>query len=100
VIRVSTHSSLEARLAIKRRVCDSQQRFRVIPFLLRRVKRNSLPALLVNTTWLEFHGSIDDLDAFRRLVGGIRGIVPGPGGRDTLGSPRTPTTYPLRQILL
>jgi hypothetical protein len=41
----------EMRLAINRRVCDSQKRFRVIPVLLPGAKRDSLPALLVNTTW-------------------------------------------------
>jgi hypothetical protein len=40
----------EMRMAINRRVCDSQQRFRVIPVLLPGAKRDSLPALLVNTT--------------------------------------------------
>jgi hypothetical protein len=34
------------RLAINRRVCDSEQRFRVIPVLLPGAKRESLPALL------------------------------------------------------
>jgi hypothetical protein len=41
----------EMRLAINRRVCDSAQRFRVIPVLLPGAKRESLPELLVNTTW-------------------------------------------------
>ena len=68
----------EMSVAINRRVCDIQQRFRVIPVLLPGAKRDSLPALLVSTTWVEFRGTIDDSDAFRRLVCGIRGIAPGP----------------------
>ena len=79
----------EMRLAINRRVCDSKQRFRVIPVLLPGAKRESLPALLVNTTWVEFRGSIDDSDAFRRLVCGIRGVAPGPEGPDAQDSSRT-----------
>ena len=48
----------EMRVAINRRVRDNEQRFRVIPVLLPGAKRESLPALLVNTTWVEFRGSI------------------------------------------
>jgi hypothetical protein len=35
-------------------------------------------------TWIEFRGSIDDSDAFHRLVSGIRGVTPGPGEPDAL----------------
>jgi hypothetical protein len=82
------------RLAINRRVCDSEQRFRVISVLLPGAKRDSLPALLVNATWVEFRDSIDDSDAFHCLVCGIRGVAPGPGGPDTRGSPRTTHNLP------
>jgi hypothetical protein len=84
----------EMYLAINRRVRDSQQRFRVIPVLLPGAKRDSLSAFLVNTTWVEFRGSIDDSDAFRRLVCGIRGVAPGPGGPDARGSPRSTHNLP------
>jgi len=84
----------EMSVAINRRVCDSEQRFRVIPVLLPGAKRESLSALLVNTTWVEFRGSIDDSDAFHRLVCGIRGVAPGPGGPDAQGSPRTTHNLP------
>jgi TIR domain len=53
----------EMRLAINRRVSDSQQRFRVVPVLLPGAKRDSLPALLVAGTWVEFRDSIDEPDA-------------------------------------
>jgi tetratricopeptide (TPR) repeat protein len=79
----------EMRVAINRRVTDTQQRFRVIPVLLPGAKRDSLPALLVAGTWVEFRDSIDEPDAFHRLVCGIRGVAPGPGGPDAPGSPRT-----------
>jgi hypothetical protein len=52
-----------------------------IPVLLAGAKRESLPALLVNTTWVEFRGSVDDSDAFHRLVSGICGVTPGPTER-------------------
>jgi len=54
----------------------------VIPVLLpgaERAKRSSLPTFLAATTWVEFRDSLDDADAFHRLVCGIRGVEPGPG---------------------
>src|SRR5271165_3740064 len=72
----------EMRAAIDQRVRESARRFRVIPVLLpgtERPERSSLPTFLVASTWVEFRGSLDDQDAFRRLVCGIRGIEPGPG---------------------
>jgi len=72
----------EMRAAIDRRVRDSNRRFRVIPVLLpgaQRAERSSLPAFLVATTWVEFRDSLDDQDAFHRLVSGIRGVEPGAG---------------------
>ena len=72
----------EMRAAIDRRVRASNRRFRVIPVLLpgaQRAERSSLPTFLVATTWVEFHDSLDDEDAFHRLVSGIRGVEPGVG---------------------
>jgi PAS domain S-box-containing protein len=72
----------EMRAAIDRRVRESQTHFRVIPVLLpgaERGKRSRLPSFLVATTWVEFRRSLDDEDAFHRLVCGIRGDEPGPG---------------------
>ena len=72
----------EMRAAIDRRVRDSNKRFRVIPVLLpgaQRAERSSLPTFLVATTWVEFRDSLDDQDAFHRLVSGIRGVEPGAG---------------------
>ncbi len=82
----------EMRTAITRRVDESRagapgdgRPFRVIPVLLPgagRPERSQLPAFLVATTWVEFRDSLDDPEAFHRLVCGIRGIEPaaGPGG--------------------
>ena len=84
----------EMRMAINRRVCDREQQFRVIPVLLPGAKRESLPALLLNATWVEFRDSIDDSDAFHRLVSGIRGVKPEPGEPDARGSPRTTHNLP------
>jgi hypothetical protein len=72
----------EMRAAIDRRVCESGRSFRVIPVLLpvtERPERSSLPPFLVASTWVEFRDSLDDADAFHRLVCGIRGLEPGPG---------------------
>ena len=83
----------EVRMAINRRVRERQRpdRFRVIPVFLPGARRDSLPGLLVDATWVEFHGSLDDPDAFHRLICGIRGVAPGPGGTDAeaRGSSRT-----------
>jgi TIR domain len=68
--------------AIDQRVRNSGRRFRVIPVLLpgaERAERSSLPTFLAATTWVEFRDSLDDQDAFHRLVCGIRGVEPGPG---------------------
>ena len=72
----------EMRAAIDQRVRDSGRLFRVIPVLLpgaQRAERSSLPTFLAATTWAEFRDSLDDADAFHRLVCGIRGVEPGPG---------------------
>jgi hypothetical protein len=72
----------EMRVAIDRRVSDAKRGFRVIPVLLpggKRAERSSLPSFLAATTWVEFRDSLDDPDAFHRLVCGIRGVEPGTG---------------------
>jgi WD40 repeat protein len=69
-------------VAIDRRVHETQGTFRVIPVLLpssERGERSRLPDFLVRATWVEFRRTLDDEDAFRRLVAGIRGREPGPG---------------------
>jgi hypothetical protein len=70
------------RAAIDQRVRDNGRRFRVIPVLLpgtERPERSGLPTFLVASTWVEFRDSLDDADAFHRLVCSIRGVEPGPG---------------------
>jgi hypothetical protein len=83
----------EMRAAIDRRVRDSGRQFRVIPVLLpgaHRAERSSLPTFLAATTWVEFRDSLDDPDAFHRLVWGIRGVAPEPG-RYAPATPARPT---------
>jgi hypothetical protein len=75
----------EMRAAIDRRVTESKGSFRVIPVLLpgaTREERSRLPRFLVATTWVEFRQSLNDEDAFHRLISGVRGREPGfgPGG--------------------
>ena len=84
----------EMRAAIDRRVSAGQGQFRVIPVLLpgvERPERGKLPTFLAATTWVEFRQSLDDAEAFRRLVCGIRGEEPGPGRTMRRSSGRAPT---------
>jgi hypothetical protein len=72
----------EMRAAIDQRVHNCGKRFRVIPVLLpdaHRPECSSLPTFLAATTWVEFRDSLDEEDAFHRLVCGIRGFEPGAG---------------------
>src|SRR5512135_3431887 len=78
----------ERRAAIARRVneartvADPRDRFRVIPVLLPAAERpepSRLPPFLTASTWVEFRTSLEDEQAFHRLVSGIRGVEPGAG---------------------
>lgn len=72
----------EMRAAVNLRVSEKGERFRVIPVLLpgaNRGERSKLPMFLTETTWVEFRDSLDDENAFHRLICGIRGVEPGPG---------------------
>src|SRR6266850_315535 len=79
---ISPWQNEEMRVAINRRVRSSQGRFRVIPVLLpgsQRDEKAPLPAFLEAATWVVFRQSLDEEEAFHRLLCGIRGIEPGPG---------------------
>jgi WD40 repeat protein len=55
--------------------------FRVIPVLLPGSRKpTGIPDFLAQRTWVEFP-SVEDDDAFQRLLSGIRGEEPGAGGR-------------------
>ena len=80
----------ELRAAIEHRVSGSRGRYRVVPVLLPGASRpgeEKLPPLLRRTTWVQFSRTLDDAEAFRRLVCGIRGVEPGagPGGPPFVG---------------
>lgn len=71
----------EMRSALDERVRDKS--LRVIPVLLPGADpkdEKALPRFLRRLTWVDFRAGIDDGAAFRRLVAGIRGEAPGPGG--------------------
>jgi hypothetical protein len=75
------------RRAIDRRVGDRERHFRVIPVLLpgaKREERSRYPSFLTSTTWVEFRESLDEQDAWHRLICGIRSVEPGPGPGDML----------------
>lgn len=68
----------EMRVALDERVRNKS--FRVIPVLLPGAEpkdRKTLPRFLSRLTWVDFRAGLDDKDAFRRLVAGIRGLAPG-----------------------
>lgn len=72
----------EMRTAIGWRV--SSRKFRVIPVLLpgsTQLVQDKLPSFLLRTTWVDFRGGLDDVEAFQYLVSGIKGIPPGRSGR-------------------
>ncbi len=70
----------EMRSAIDQRVSRRERKFRVIPVLLPGAvmpERSKLPAFLSRVTWVDFRAGLDDGEAFRRLVAGVRGVAPG-----------------------
>jgi len=72
----------EMRVVLDRRARDRMRSFRVIPVLLPGAdpaNSATLPRFLGRMTWVDFRGGLDDSEAFRRLVAGIRGVAPGPG---------------------
>src|ERR1041384_1681156 len=69
----------EMRSALEERVRND--RFRVIPVLLPRSQpraKGTLPRFLRRLTWVDFRSGLDDREALKRLVAGIRGLPPGP----------------------
>ena len=75
---ISPWHNEEMRAAISRRVHEGS--FRVIPVLLpggQRDKWGRLPTFLSSTTWVEFRATLDDENAFHRLLCGINGCEPG-----------------------
>ena len=77
----------EMRSALEQRVADRERKFRVIPVLLPNSvmpERGKLPRFLARLAWVDFRQGLDDEEAFRRLVAGIRGIAPGRGGGGNL----------------
>ncbi len=81
----------EMRVALDRRAHDPTRSFRVIPVLLpgaNPADSATLPRFLSRMTWVDFRGGLDDAEAFRRLVAGIRGVAPGPGA--STGARATP----------
>jgi WD40 repeat protein len=75
----------EMRSALDSRVKDNG--FRVIPVLLPgggEPGGEELPRFLRRLAWVDFRAGLDDEDAFSRLLAGIRGEAPGPGGKPPL----------------
>jgi hypothetical protein len=80
----------EMRSALETQV--QNRSFRVIPVLLpggRRSGEEKLPRFLRGLTWVDFRAGLDDENAFWRLLAGIRGEAPGPGG----GGEKAPLPY-------
>ncbi|HSS49527.1 MAG TPA: TIR domain-containing protein [Thermoanaerobaculia bacterium] len=71
----------EMRTALAKRV--KNRSYRVIPVLLPggpEAGLDDLSEFLGRLTWVDFRGGLDDEDALLRLLAGIRGEAPGPGG--------------------
>jgi len=71
----------EMRSALADRVRD--RTIRVIPVLLpggQEPGKEELPRFLRRLTWVDFRAGLNEEDAFRRLLAGIRGEAPGDGG--------------------
>ncbi len=74
----------EMRLALDTRV--NHTGFRVIPVLLPGAslpERGKLPRFLSRLAWVDFRAGLDNNEPFRRLVAGIRGIIPGRDDQST-----------------
>ena len=74
----------EMRDVINQRVSDPDKIFRVIPVLLpgaQKGRRGELPRFLLRVNWVEFRESVEEEEAFNRLLAGIRGVPPGRGLR-------------------
>ena len=72
----------EMRNALERRVRDKS--FRVIPVLLPGADPGdsaTLPSTLSRMTWVSFSSGLDNAEAFRQLIAGIKGEVPGRGSK-------------------
>jgi formylglycine-generating enzyme required for sulfatase activity len=72
----------EMRAGLAERV--KAEEFRVIPVLLPgsfEPRKEELPRFLRRLTWVDFRTGLQDEDAFHRLLSGIQGTAPGPGGK-------------------
>jgi CheY-like chemotaxis protein len=69
----------EMRAALERRVRERSHR--VIPVLLPgcpEPEEAEIPPFLKRVTWVDFRKGLDNSEAFKNLVAGIRGMAPGP----------------------
>jgi WD40 repeat protein len=81
------------RVALDRRISVSGGMFRVIPVLLPTATRGDyslLPDFLRDSVWVEFRTTLQDINAFHRLLSGIRGVEPGPGTDEAMYADITP----------
>ena len=69
---ISPWHNEEMRATLNRAV-RSQDDFRVIPVLLPGARPESVPEFLLARTWVDFRLGLDDDEALRRLIAGIRG---------------------------
>lgn len=85
----------EMRSALEDRV-RGREGFRVVPLMLPGATPpgdRELPRFLRRLLWVDFSAGMDDDTAFQRLLAGIRGHAPGPGG--VASTPPPPTTTPI-----
>jgi WD40 repeat protein len=67
------HEEMRAALA---RAVQQRDDYRVIPVLLPGARREDVKGFLAQRMWVDFSAGLEDAEAFRRLVAGIKGQAP------------------------
>jgi hypothetical protein len=67
------HEEMRAALA---RAVQQRDDYRVIPVLLPGASREAVKGFLAQRMWVDFSAGLEDAEAFRRLVAGIKGQAP------------------------
>jgi len=86
---ISPWHNEELRVALSHAV-RTRDEYRVIPVLLPGSRQEDVKGFLAQRMWVDFRSGLDDVDAFERLVAGIKGHAP---KADTYRLPDDPAPY-------